>query len=41
MLSRGFTGEFRTLSVQKLTFADIAFLAFFVGSVTVILVATH
>jgi len=41
MLSRGFTGEFRTLSVQKLTFADIAFLAFFVGSVIVILVATH
>jgi cobalt/nickel transport system permease protein len=41
MLSRGFSGEFRTLSVQKLTFADIAFLAFFVGAVTAIFVATH
>ena len=41
MLSRGFSGEFRTLSLQKMTFADIAFLAFFVGSVIAILVATH
>jgi len=41
MLSRGFSGEFRTLSVQKMTFADIAFLAVFVGLVTTIFVATQ
>ncbi len=41
MLSRGFSGEFRTLSVQKMTFADIAFLALFVGLVAAIFVVTQ
>jgi cobalt ABC transporter, permease protein CbiQ len=41
MLSRGFSGEFRTLSVQRMTFADIAFLAIFVGLVTTVFVVTQ
>lgn len=41
MLSRGFSGEFRTLSVHRMTFADIVFLAIFVGLVTAIFVVTQ
>jgi len=41
MLSRGFSGEFRTLSVQRMTFADIVFLAIFVGLVTTVFVVTQ
>ena len=41
MLSRGFSGEFRTLSVHRMTFADIVFLAIFVGLVTTVFVVTQ
>jgi cobalt/nickel transport system permease protein len=39
MLSRGFDGEFRTISIQRMTFADIALLCGFVGLLVFILAA--
>ncbi|MCX7969467.1 MAG: cobalt ECF transporter T component CbiQ [Armatimonadetes bacterium] len=39
MLSRGFDGEFRTISVQHMTFADFALLFAFAGLLVLIVVA--
>lgn len=38
MLSRGFNGEFRTISVQHMTFADFALLASFVSVLSLIVI---
>jgi len=41
MLARGFDGQFRTISVQRMTFSEIAFLAVFTGLVAAIIVFTR